>query len=407
MAAIGRLSAAARGIRSTFPVDRSLVGFLALVFLLGAVAQPLRMLLPVYVESALRRPPTFSSTLLLLMMASGGVFALLGGTLASRLGQKRTLVIGMGAVLFVGPLYLTQGPEVMLGLALAAGLLDGVQVVGSQSYLVAATPRAHLGLASALFFLGSTFGSSLGSIGAGAAVERWGFGSIGAFGPAAVIALIVVAAWRLPDPRGRQAQASVSTSGELGTYARICRRPSFYLVAVIRFLPTCFWGVATLLMPILLYRLSESVLAVSSYNAVSLAVAAACQLLTGRISDRLGRGLPVLVICSLLPLCMLATALASGSFAGLFAVGVVTTAVAWSLSVNFPPLVREFAEEGEQGQALGLLHTLWVTGMLLGTWAGGVLVETNPAIPFALMAIANVPTVVAGVAIWRRLRRRS
>jgi len=407
LASSARLSETVHRLRSAFPVGRSLLGFLVLIFLLGAMSSPLRMLLPVYVESELRRPPTFSSLLLILMMGAGGVFALLGGALASHLGQKRALLFGMASVLLLGPLYLIRGTEWLLLVALAAGLLDGLQVVGGQSYLVAGTPRAHLGLASALFFLGSTFGSSLGSLGVGAVVERWGFASLGPLGLAGALVLILSTARFLPDLRGGGQPAPLSPREMLRGYAPLCRRPGFALVMVLRFLPTCFWGAATLLMPLLLYRLSgsgpESVLKVSTYSAASLAVAALCQLLTGRLSDRRGRGLPVLAISGLLPLCMLATALASHSFAALFAVGIVTTAVAWSMSVNFPPLVRELTAEHEQSRGLGLLHLLWVMGMLLGTWAGGTLVEIDPALPFALMAALNLPTAVAGYAIWRRL----
>ena len=400
----GRIASTARNLSAIFPVSRSLLGFLGLVFLLGAISSPLRMLLPVYVESELKRPPTFSSLLLLLMLAGGGVFAILGGALVARLGQKRTLLIGMGSLLLLGPLYLIHGPEALLLVALAAGLLDGVQVVGSQSYLVAGTPRAHLGLASALYFLGMTFGSSLGSLGVGAAVESWGFSSLGGLGMAGAAVLILAAARFLPDLHSGEAPSAFSPRGMARAYASLCRRPGFPLVMAARFLPTCFWGTATLLIPLLLYRLSGSVLEVSAYSAVSLAVAAFCQLLTGRFSDRLGRGLPVLVISMLLPLCMLATALASRSFAFLFVAGVVTTAVAWSMSVNFPPLVRELTEEREHSQALGLLHLLWVSGMLLGTWAGGVLVDTNPALPFLLMAALNLPTAMAGYGLWRSTR---
>ena len=132
--------------------------FLGLIFLSGALAGPVRGLLPVYADSTLHQPPAFSSLLLSLLLVGGGLFALVGGALADRLGSKRTLLVGL-TWLFPGALlFRLEQPGLILATALVAGLIDGLYVVGGQSYLVGAAPKAHLGLGSALFFLGSTLG---------------------------------------------------------------------------------------------------------------------------------------------------------------------------------------------------------------------------------------------------------
>jgi MFS family permease len=66
--------------------------------------------------------------------------------------------------------------------------------------------------------------------------------------------------------------------------------------------------------------------------------------------------------------------------------------------------VRELAGPAERGRALGLLHLLWVIAMITGANAGGRLVDLHPALPFALAAVLNLPTALAGLALSRHLR---
>jgi MFS family permease len=379
-----------------------LAGFFLLVMLVGALGGPLRALLPVRVEAELGRTPAFSSALQSLLLGGAGIFAVVGGALADRLGQKRTLVVGLAHLPLMAPVYLAQDPATLLAAALASGLLNGLFTVGGQSYLVAAAPRAYLGVASALYFLGATLGTSLGSLVAGLVVEGRSFGAFGAVALAGSALLLAAAARFLP---AIEPAAGRPGSRGAGLLPRVTLSRGLLLVAALRFLPTCFWGAATLLVPLLLFRLSGSVVAVSLYSSVSLAVAAAGQIVTGRLSDRVGRGPPVLALGALLPLAALAMGLSAGSFEALFAAGVFATAVAWSISVTFPPLVRDLAPEGEQGQALGLLHLLWTAAMLIGTLAGGRLVEADPGLPFLLGAALNAPTALVGLALWRRLRQ--
>jgi MFS family permease len=381
--------------------------FLGLVFLSGALAGPVRGLLPVYAESTLHQPPAFSSLLLSLLLVGGGIFALVGGALADRLGPKRTLVAGLAWLFPAALLFRLDDPGLLLAIGLVAGLIDGLYVVGGQSYLVGAAPKAHLGLGSALFFLGSTLGTSLGSLVAGWVAERSGFGRYGLalLGAGALLVLLAIvllpATARQASPAGQRAGAAAP----LRTYRALLASRPFLLVAAVRLLPTLYWGAATVLLPLLLYRLSGTVVGASLYLTISLSLAGFCQLLTGRLADRLGRGWPVLVLTLLLPLSAAAAALSVGSYELLFAAGVLTTCVAWSISVTFPPLVRELTGPTEHGRALGLLHLIWVIAMIAGANAGGRLVDLHAALPFALAAALNLPTALAGLTLHRQLRR--
>src|SRR5262249_37245909 len=173
-----------------------------LVMLVGALGGPLRALLPVRVEAELGRSPAFSSALQSLLLAGAGVFALVGGALVDRLGQKRTLVVGLAHLPLMALVYLAQEPGALLAAALASGLISGLFTVGGQAYLVAAAPRAYLGVASALYFLGSTLGTSLGSLVAGLVVERRSFGAFGAAALVGSALLLIGSARLLPSATG-------------------------------------------------------------------------------------------------------------------------------------------------------------------------------------------------------------
>jgi MFS family permease len=380
------------------PEARRFAGFLLVAILVGALGGPLRALLPVRVEAELAGTPAFSSALQSLLLAGTGIFAVVGGALADRLGQKHTLVLGLAHLPLLALIYLVDDPALLVGVAIGSGLASGLFSVGGQSYVVAAAPSAYLGIASALYFVGSTLGTSLGSLAFGFVVEQRGFAAFGTLALLGSALLLAASARWLPEV-GRAERPARGTA----LLPRVTLSRDLLLVAALRFLPTCFWGAATLLVPLLLYRLSGSVVAVSLYSAVSLGIAAACQVATGRLSDRVGRGPPVLVLGVLLPLAALAMGLSAGDYRALFVSGVVATAVAWSLSVNFPPLVQALAAEHEQGQALGLLHLLWTAGMLIGTLVGGALVDASPGLPFLLFAGLNAPTALAGLLLWRRL----
>jgi MFS family permease len=383
-------------------LDRGLVVFLGLFFLVGMAAAPIRSLLPVYVERELHQPPTLTSTVLGAQLLVGGLFALLGGAVADGVGQRRALLLGLAGLPLAALVFLANQPGVMALLVGLRGATEGLQVAGSQAYLVAGAPAGQIGLASALYFLGGTLGSSLGSLFGGWVVDRLGFGALAYWTVGLGIALTLVA-WRfLGEPERTSARRGVAFG--LQGYVGLVGRREVILVGAIRFLPTVYWGVMTLLMPLLIYRLSGQVLVASLYSAVSLLLAAASQLATGRAVDRLSRTLPTVLLTALVPPCAVLAAVSSHSLPSLFAVGVVGTCVAWSISATLPPLVREVAGPAEEGRVLGFLHLLWCSAMFGGTMLGGALVDLDPALPFLVVGALNAVTWLAALALHRRAR---
>ena len=386
---------------ATAPGSASFAGLLLAWFLLGLTVAPARPLLPVYVDAVLRRPPLFTSTLLALQLAGGAAGALAGGSIADALGRKVALVLGSLSAPLAAALFLTRATWLMIGLSLALGVLSSVQTIGGQTYMMGAVRQVRLGSAAALFFIGSTLGTSLGNLLAGKALDRWGFSAV-ALAMLLTSALVLLGtAWLLPEPRREGARAHAPLVATVAGYRRITRRREVRLLVGLRLLPTCYWGVATLLIPLLLYRASGRPSTAAFYAGLSLALAAGCQLLTGRVADRVGRRAPAAVLTALIAAAAVLTGLFAGSVAGLYLCGILGACAAWSLSTLMPGLIKELAEPREEGRTLALTHLVWSSAMLAGTLAGGGLVAMGGALPFLLVGALNVPAVLMALALPR------
>ncbi len=114
------------------------------------------------------------------------------------------------------------------------------------------------------------------------------------------------------------------------------------------------------------------------------------QLLAGRLMDRYGGRKPLLALVAGIAATSLLTAVLAHSLVGLFVCGITGITLAWALSVAYPVLVREVCVAREHGRMLGLLYLGWSTGMLIGTQAGGFLVNLGDGVPFVVLGAANV-----------------
>ncbi len=400
------MGAAPAAARASAPLlTPGFLGLLVAWFALGLTSAPTRPLLPVYVDAVLHKPPIFTSTLLSLQLASGAIGALVGGGIADAAGRKLALLIGSLTGPLAAALFLTHAAWLMILLSLVLGILSSVQTIGGQTYLMGAVRQVRLGFAAALFFIGSTLGTSLGNFIAAPALDHWGFGVVATAMIVSSLVVIGVTGWLLPMP---PRQAAVTHTGALATlhgYAAILRRPDVRLLVGMRLLPTCYWGAATLLVPLLLYRASHHPSTAATYSGISLALAATCQLLTGRNADHVGRRRPAIVAIACIVVAAAGAGIFSDSVTGLYIFGVLGACSAWSLSVLMPGLIKDLSAPGEEGRTLALTHFTWSMAMLIGSLAGGSLIVFGGLAPFALAAAINIPAVLMAVALLRRESR--
>jgi MFS family permease len=383
--------------------SRTFVVLCLLGFCNGFATAPYQSLLPVFVEADLGRLPLFTAYLRSLTLILGGIFAIVGGRLADVLGLKTTLLLGLAGAGLTGLVFHAQHVVPLTMLILVIGAAAGPWSTAGQSYLIASAGTARLGLGGALYFLSGTAGNSVGSLCTGLVKDDWSFPHLGTAMACIMAGVFLLALLLLPSTR---VQRSVDKPRERldlwHSYRPLLLRRNVHLLLGIRLTITSFWGMATLVMPLLIYRASQSASTAAYYGAVSLAVAAACQLLTGLIRDRYGRTVPLIVSSLGIVISSAFLVLNTDSVSGLFIFGTALTATAWAVSTLVPALIAEVSLDGEKNRLIGLGHMVWSGSMVTGSIVGGILVEVGPHLPFVLGVIhASVGTLC----IWRLCTR--
>ncbi len=390
--------------RATTFFGSDILLLLALLLAAGAVGGPTRGLFPVYLEQNLAWTPPAIATVAALRLLAAAFSAPLGGTLAGVAGARRTLRLGLIGLPLAAIFFITPFAPALVLLSLVVGLTDGLQSTGSQSYLIARVDRASIGRAASAFFVGSTLGGALGNLAAGALLRTWGFAALG---PASVVVglLVLIASTVLPAGEPQAPGQRVGFLGAFAGYRPLLRLRRVQQLATLRFLSTCSWGTTSLLWTLLIARTSADPATAALFGTVSLIVAVAAQLGTGRLIDAIGPGLPAVVLASTVPVvaALSAPIIMTGSATALFVIGVIGTAVAWSLSGCSLPLIRAVAQPDEVGQVVGLLHLLWSLAMLLGTLLAGGLVVLSPTLHFWTAALLSLPAAIAAFFLWRSL----
>ena len=377
---------------------------LCLIYLLDSfLSAPFQALFPVYIEADLARPPWFTGYLRGLMLLLGGIFAVVAGRLCDRFGRKPTLMIGLVGSALTGLVFRTADPWGLSCLVLALGAANGPWSTAGQSILIAAVTPARLGLGSALYFLSNTLGNALGSLCTGLVKTAYSFAQIGAAMSIGMVAVIALALVLLPSDAPTPATAQTARLNTWAAYRPLLGRGNVHLLLSLRLTITTFWGMATLALPLLIYRVGQSEALPAYFAAASLVAAACCQLGVGYLNDRFGRTAPLIgsaagVFLSALGLCFL-----HDSLVGLFACGTALTATAWAVSTLIPRLINDIAAAEEKNRLVGLGHLAWSGSMVVGSLIGGYLIEINAALPFYVGAALSALGALGTLGLCRRL----
>ena len=378
--------------------SRAFVVLCGLSFLGGFATAPYHSLLPVYVDADLGRLAVFTGYLRAVALALGGVLAIVAGRLCDLLGLKVTLLLGLAGSALTGLVFHTGDVLLLTLLALAAGAASGPVSTSGQSYLIAAAGPARLGLGGALYFLSSTLGQSAGNLCAGLVKEDWSFGEIGTAMALLSAALVAAGMLLLPSTPVRKAPRAAPRLALWSSYRPLLAQRNVHLLVGLRLTITGFWGMASLALPLLVYRASGSAATAAFFGSVSLAVAAAGQLLTGLLRDRFGRTRPLILSAAGIVASAAGLAFGTGSVTALFLLGTALSTTAWAVSVLVPGLIDEVAAPGERNRLVGLGHMVWSGAMVAGSVLGGWLVEIAPHLPFAAGALSST---VGALCLWR------
>ncbi|HNT73568.1 MAG TPA: MFS transporter [Anaerolineae bacterium] len=367
---------------------------LAVQLLNGMMLMPGRNFISIYLNEIMEYPVRQVAQVMAWGQVVGMVASVVGGILSDRWGHKMLLMLGVAATALSNLLYVLHVPwavSALWGLG-SAGL--GLATLSSQGYLTLAAGAGALGVFSALYNWGYTIGGAVGNPLAVAILGENRYAALGlaltGFG-----ALTVLATGFLPRlrPRPRPQETQPAPDG----YGALLRRPRLLVLGLLRFLPTCYYGVTTLL-PLLIKQQGGSNVAVAWYAAGSSIFASLTQLAAGRLADRRGVRVPALFAFGVMLAAIVGTLLTAHSVWGLYLFGALGVGAAWALSTLLPGMVAVAAEPEVHGRVFGLLHLLWTGAMILGTLLGGELLALDVRAPFAVVGV--LVSIALALAVW-------
>lgn len=310
------------------------------------------------------------------------VGSLPGGVLASRLGVRSAVVLGLclmsGATLVFGfGTYIT-----LLDTARFAQGIGGACVwAGAMAWLAAGTPADRRGAALGVALGASVAGALLGPV-VGAVASGVGTGP--AFAAATVAGLcLVVVSFRIAAPLGGESPRLRSAARALGDQRLL---GGMWLTCLAGL---CF-GVIDVLTPLRLSALGAGAIVISAAFLGAAGLEAFASPLVGRLSDRRGRLAPVkvslvtaVVVSALLPILHPAWLLVALVVAGLPAYG--------TLFVPAAAMISDGADRQKlhQGLGFGLANLAWAAGQSLAAASCGAIAQlTAGVVPYVLLTVA-------------------
>jgi len=375
-------------------------------FMSGAIGGPQSSLFPVYLERDLGFAALAISLSSSVRQLLGMAASLIGGALCDSLGRRQTFVLGLSGIIAGSLIFQIQWPWLVVLIWAYAGFSLGLRTVGGMGYLIDVARPEMLGTLSAIYTWGQTLGGAVGNAVAGPVVDQTSFAHFGRL-MFVVSAVVVGFVWlALPKPAATTAAVKTQARKGLFGYGDLLKRADVVALGMLRFLPTSYWGVASVFIPLWIYDQTESVSMVAWYGTLSQVMASLAQWVVGRLSDRIGRRRPALVVLSILLISIIALALTGQHLWGIYAFGTLGACAAWCMSALIPGLASDVADAQERGRVLGLLHLLWNGGMLVGALIGGALFEWSAAAPFWVAAGFGIGALVYGFRLFRLLQQR-
>ena len=328
------------------------------------------------------------------------VFAILAGPVSDKVGRRRILLIGCGAMTaalilhaFVVDYFSFLFVRMLAGSA--GGMLSGAAV----SYIGDAFPYRRRGWATGWVMSGSAVGQIIGIPLGIVMAARWGFRSPFYMFAVTMAATVLLIFFGMPQPEVKRTQHPLSVGKAASDYLGMLRRPEVAWAAAAYFMSFFGLSVFTIYLPTWLERdlgLSPDEIAVMFLFGGVANVLTGPQ--AGRLSDTLGRRGIILMACVGLSTMMLLTVqIVSGLVTAYVLFFLVMVLVAMRTS-PFSALLTALVHDERRGSLMSLTVALGQLGLALGGATAGPLFSQVGYLSNALTGAAFV--LGMGLVVW-------
>jgi MFS family permease len=310
------------------------------------------------------------------------------GFVASRVGPRRTVIVGLLVLGFSSVVFGFGDQIVLLDVArFIQGIAGALIWAGALTWLITSAPEERRG---------SIIGTALGTAVGGALLGPVLGAAAGAIGTEIVFSSVLLvtvglslAAARTPETRAPERQS-------LGEVARTLVSRPIVVAAIFVGVPSVMFGAIEVLVPLRIDDLGGGHAVIAAGFVVGAALEATLAPFAGRMSDRVGRRTPYMVGLSICAVAMVAIGLVP--LLGEVLAALILTSLGAGLC--FAPaltLISDVAEASSlhQGFAAGVSNMAWASGQVIGGIGGGVVAGiTGNAAPSLAIALLLALTVL-------------
>lgn len=330
-----------------------------------------------------------------------GVFALVMGPVSDKVGRRRILLFGTGAMAIALALHnLAFDYYSFLIVRAVAGAAGGILSGASVSYVGDYFPYERRGWANGLIATGIAAGQIMG-VPMGTVLAEW----YGVYGPFSLFAFTMSAAFLLiwvvvPQPDVQRHKGALTVGNVLKKYMTMIRQPQIAATAAIYGVMYMGFALYVVYLPTWL----TTTFGISGHEIASLFfVGGIASVLTGpnagRLSDRIGRKLIIITSCLGLAVVMCLTTLAITEFWMSYILFLFIMMLVAARISPFQALVSEIIPDEQRGAMMSLTIALGQIGLGLGGAFAGAIYTTSGYVSNTLFGAASV--LLMAVLVWR------
>lgn len=304
-----------------------------------------------------------------------GIFAILAGPVSDKIGRRRILILGCGAMTVALSLHgFVTGYVSFLLVRIFAGCAGGILSGAAVSYIGDYFPYERRGWATGWVMSGAAVGQIIGIPLGIVLASRFGFRSPFYLFAVTMAATVFLLFLRVPQPDVQLSRGALSVRQAASDYLAMIRRPEVAWAAAAFFMMFLGVSIFVIYLPTWLER---DVGVTGDQIAIMFLIGGVANVLTGpqagKLSDRIGRKGIILLACVGLSIMMVATVrVVTGPVSAYVFFFVTMILVAMRIS-PFSALLTALVSDERRGSLMSLTVALGQLGFALGGAVAGPL----------------------------------